>query len=146
MVDAKSPKPSTVRIAASSNGDGKNALATWAWWCSTLWNCAPTPAPSAVSSSPFTSFTFEAFSKRAFRYVQLVPCRRVRIAFAPRFAFGSRPIATWSRSPAESPASARHQAADSAGNPAQCLTRLKRSSSAAQTSAPSTTSAAAASP
>src|SRR5438067_2112374 len=40
IVDAKSPKPSIVRIAASSNGETKNALATCAWWCSTLWNCA----------------------------------------------------------------------------------------------------------
>ena len=45
-----------------------------------------------------------------------------------------------------SPASSRHQRAASAGKPAQCLTRLSRSSSTAATSSPSTTSAAAASP
>jgi hypothetical protein len=31
---AHSPTPSSVRIAASSNGDGKNALAAWDSWCS----------------------------------------------------------------------------------------------------------------
>jgi len=30
MVEAKSPNPSTERIAASSKGETKNALATWA--------------------------------------------------------------------------------------------------------------------
>ena len=31
---AHSPTPSKVRIAADSNGDGKNALAAWLSWCS----------------------------------------------------------------------------------------------------------------
>jgi hypothetical protein len=31
VVVAHSPTPSTVRIAASSNGEGKNALAAWDW-------------------------------------------------------------------------------------------------------------------
>src|SRR6266545_442092 len=39
--------------------------------------------------------------------------RSVCCTFAPRFARGSRPTATWSRSPGATPASARHQGADS---------------------------------
>ena len=31
---AHSPTPSIVRMAASSNGEGKNALAAWDSWCS----------------------------------------------------------------------------------------------------------------
>ena len=31
---AHSPTPSRVKMAASSNGDGKNALAAWDSWCS----------------------------------------------------------------------------------------------------------------
>jgi hypothetical protein len=33
-VVAHSPTPSIVSTTASSNGDGKNALAAWLWWCS----------------------------------------------------------------------------------------------------------------
>src|SRR5438876_9108376 len=55
-------------------------------------------------------------------------------------------MATWSSSFGSMPASCRHQAAASDGNPATCLMRLKRSSSAAATSSPSITRAAAASP
>ncbi len=39
IVLAKSPKPSTESTAASSNGETKKALATWAWWCSTWCSC-----------------------------------------------------------------------------------------------------------
>jgi hypothetical protein len=31
---AHSPTPSRVRMAASSNGDGRKADAAWLWWCS----------------------------------------------------------------------------------------------------------------
>ncbi len=34
LLVAHSPTPSKVRIAALSNGDGKNALAAWLSWCS----------------------------------------------------------------------------------------------------------------
>jgi hypothetical protein len=34
LVVAHSPTPSIVTTAASSNGDGKNALAAWLSWCS----------------------------------------------------------------------------------------------------------------
>ena len=42
---AHSPTPSTVRIAASSNGLGKNALAAWLSWCSVKTNLCPVGAP-----------------------------------------------------------------------------------------------------
>ncbi len=34
LLVAHSPTPSKVRIAADSNGEGKNALAAWLSWCS----------------------------------------------------------------------------------------------------------------
>ena len=34
LVVAHSPTPSMVTTTASSNGDGKKALAAWLWWCS----------------------------------------------------------------------------------------------------------------
>ena len=34
VVVAHSPTPSAVNIIASSNGEGKNALAAWLKWCS----------------------------------------------------------------------------------------------------------------
>ncbi len=144
IVDAKSPKPSIVRIAASSNGETKTRFATCAWWCSTLWICARSSSlPSARARSSCTPPTLRMFRRRSTTYAGLRRRRALCFTFAARFARGSRPIATWrSSSRGSRPASRRHHAAASDGKPATCLTRLKRSSSAAATSSPSITRAA----
>jgi hypothetical protein len=66
--EAKSPKPSSVSTAASSNGETKNALAACARWCSTLWTSArrsSVATPSASATCVLTSRTFVALRKRS---------------------------------------------------------------------------------
>ena len=58
-VVAHSPTPSIVSTTASSNGDGKKALAAWLRWCS-LNNNSP-------FQPPFVSSFFSSFSKRFFK-------------------------------------------------------------------------------
>ena len=55
---AHSPTPSMVSTAASSNGDGKNALAAWLWWCSVNRSLASTslPAPHSCRCSRSSRF------------------------------------------------------------------------------------------
>ena len=44
-------------MAARSNGDGKNAEAAWAWWCSGKTTSPPKPT-SFLINSPIQSFSF----------------------------------------------------------------------------------------
>ena len=66
--------------------------------------------------------------------------------FLCRCAEGSREMPTWATSSIVIPAARKQYLIASVGNPAQCLTRLKRSSSAAAMILPSLIRAAAASP
>ena len=54
-VVAHSPTPSIVRTAASSNGEGKKALAAWLRWCSAKSSCASNRRPGRDARSSFTS-------------------------------------------------------------------------------------------
>ena len=63
---AHSPTPSIVRMAAFSNGEGKNALAAWDSWCSVKTTGPSHPRASPMSSrihSFFLSQTGMAFMK-----------------------------------------------------------------------------------
>src|SRR5262245_60314391 len=144
--ERKSPKPSTLRQAASSKGELKKAEARWARWCSTActrprkrwagqacWSCAPRPrmrrwlrSRSATAGRPG-------------------PCRRLNSTLLSRCALGSRETATCSRPAGSTPACASTEATAASGSPAQCLTRFSRSSSTPAAKRPSTRSAAAAS-
>ena len=62
-VVAHSPTPSMVSTTASSNGDGKNALAAWLRWCSLKSNFSFQPSrPSSFPSSSFSRPFRKSFS------------------------------------------------------------------------------------
>ena len=52
VVVAHSPTPSTVRMAASSYGEGKNALAACDSWCSVKRTGALNPGPIPLRITP----------------------------------------------------------------------------------------------
>src|SRR5258708_28240348 len=99
------------------------------------------PSEARRSASLDTSTVFFARDNARLKWPGF---RASRPSFLQKCAFGSRETATCSSSRESVPS--RQARAASAGNPAQCLMRLKRSSSTAATSCPSESSAAEASP
>jgi hypothetical protein len=145
----KSPKPSIAATAAVSNGLGKNALARCAGWCSTSRSRGPTNDEGNPSARPIVSgsrCTAPALRSRSVTMRKPGLARSANAALRSRLARGLRDTANRSTSRGSAPAAARHALAARSGNPAQCFTRRRRSSSMATTRCPSRSSAADASP
>jgi hypothetical protein len=134
------------RIAARSNGEGRNALAACAsWWevkrCATSGLSPGSPAARALCRSSFSPSQEGRVRAKAF-----IPCgARARKVSSVRlnFRIGFSWNATASMSPTPIPACARQAAMARRGKRASFFRREKRSSWAAATIRPSTTRAAA---
>ena len=147
--DTKSPKPSTVRQAASSKGEQKKAEARWARWCSTLWTVPAKRPPRGRAARERPRSATWRMVLQAGREIAARPGRRrkakqhlvqqVRARVArDRDVRDVRQVGT-RLLPAR-------RAMARAGKPAQCLMRLSRSSSTPARSAPSRSRTAAESP